>query len=1096
MDKNILFGKIGLFIKKFYTNRLIQGVLVGAVLMIVFYLIFNGIEYFSWLPQKGRLVLLVLFICISAFVIVTFFAIPIVNLIRYRKKMTDREAAVLIGRFFPEVSDKLLNTLQLSEKLSENTDNELLAATIEQRTENLQPINFSDAINLKENYKYLKIFVLAFVVLSVLVIFVPEFTKRPAERIINYSKVYEKPLPFDVTLSSSRLETTQGNDIEFNIHVTGERIPNAFYINGNNGIRLMNKLNTNDFRFIFKNNYQNETFYVEGGDYRSHDIELVVRPNPTLLYYETELVFPKYIKRKNETVTGKTRLVVPQGTELNFTFHTRDVDSLYVFEDTIAFAANNDADDFHFSVKALKSKKLKVHILNEWNGNLEPIPFAIEVVPDAFPDIQVQNFHKDFAKQTYYSGLIADDYGFTKLLYHFEVDGKPEQSFVKNIAIDRRQTRTSFYYSVDLDTLNIFRGDEIKAYFEIFDNDGISGPKSRRSEVYYLSLPTEAQLDSIADSSENQILEKLNKDSKELENLKRDIEEMLRDLMAKKELDWSDKEKMKDLLEKQKQLQEEWQKIQEEQKELSDFLKNNELTSEELFRKQEEINKLFEDVIPEELKEMMEEIEKMLGEMPREKMQEMMKELKKNNENFSQMMDRNLSLLQQLKVEKEVNELINELKELGEKLESNTDSIKAQDAKNQFNTLEQKMDSVMEQNKDLQDPFDISKDEEAADEINDDLDEAGDSENNNDSSGAQKKKKDAGEKMKKMAESLDLMMAGSGMDQLAEDAHLVRILLENVVRSSHAEEDLMRQVGKMRQDDPNVSDKISRQKEISENFVMVSDSLKKMALRQTAIQNFVFDELQIIDNQLEGAMQDVLELRFGMASGKQQKAMMSMNNLALMLAESLDQMEMQMDGMSGSCSKPGKSKKSKGKPQDMKNMKDLQEQLGRQLKEMQQKMQQMQKDGQPMPQMSEELARMAAQQEMIREGMQQMLDEMKKNGQLGDDGLNEIMKDMEKLEEDLVNKRITNQTMKRHKDIMSRMLKAEKAQEEREKEEKRKSNEYRGEQKRHDVDELRYEESVRRQQDFLRTNPIEYQQFYRKKINEYFLNNNDKVSDD
>lgn len=1098
MDKNILFEKIERFIRKFYLNRLIQGALVGSVLMMVFFLIFNGIEYFSWLPQKGRFILLVLFICISAFVIATFFAIPIVNLLRFRKKMSDRDAAVLIGKFFPEVNDKLLNTLQLSESLSENTDNELLAATIEQRTENLKPINFSDAINLKENYKYLKIFGLALVVLSVLVIFVPEFTKRPAERIINYSKVYEKPLPFDVTLSSSRLETTQGNDIEFNIHVTGERIPNAFYINGNNGIRLMNKLNTNDFRFIFKNNYQNETFYVEGGDYRSHDIELVVRPNPTLLYYETELVFPKYIKRKNETVTGKTRLVVPQGTELNFTFHTRDVDSLYVFEDTIAFAANNDADDFHFSVKALKSKKLKVHILNEWNGNLEPIPFAIEVVPDAFPDIQVQNFHEDFAKQTYYSGLIADDYGFTKLLYHFEVDGKPEQSFVKNIAIDRRQTRTSFYYSVDLDTLNIFRGDEIKAYFEIFDNDGISGPKSRRSEVYYLSLPTEAQLDSIAESSENQIFEKLNQDSKELENLKRDIEEMLRDLMAKKELNWSDKEKMKDLLEKQKQLQEEWQKIQEEQKELSDFLKNNELTSEELLRKQEEINKLFEDVIPEELKEMMEEIEKMLGEMPREKMQEMMKELKKNNENFSQMMDRNLSLLQQLKVEKEVNELINELKELGEKLESNTDSIKAQDAKNQFNTLEQKMDSVMEQNKDLQDPFDISKDEEAADEINDDLDEAGDSENNNDSSGAQKKKKDAGEKMKKMAESLDLMMAGSGMDQLAEDAHLVRILLENVVRSSHAEEDLMRQVGKMRQDYPSVSDKISRQKEISENFVMVSDSLKKMALRQTAIQNFVFDELQIIDNQLEGAMQDVLELRFGMASGKQQKAMMSMNNLALMLAESLDQMEMemQMDGMSGSCSKPGKSKKSKGKPQDMKNMKDLQEQLGRQLKEMQQKMQQMQKDGQPMPQMSEELARMAAQQEMIREGMQQMLDEMKKNGQLGDDGLNEIMKDMEKLEEDLVNKRITNQTMKRHKDIMSRMLKAEKAQEEREKEEKRKSNEYRGEQKRHDVDELRYEESVRRQQDFLRTNPIEYQQFYREKINEYFLNNNDKVSDD
>ena len=52
---------------------------------------------------------------------------------------------------------------------------------------------------------------------------------------------------------------------------------------------------------------------------------------------------------------------------------------------------------------------------------------------------------------------------------------------------------------------------------------------------------------------------------------------------------------------------------------------------------------------------------------------------------------------------------------------------------------------------------------------------------------------------------------------------------------------------------------------------------------------------------------------------------------------------------------------------------------------------------QPNPQMqgmSEELARLAAEQEMIRQGMQQMLDQMKKDGQVGDDGLNEIMKDM------------------------------------------------------------------------------------------------------
>ncbi|MBR4837901.1 MAG: hypothetical protein IK004_05640 [Bacteroidales bacterium] len=1105
MSNSALISKIERFIRKFYLNRLIQGALIGLIMMIALFLIINGIEYFSWLPQKGRLVLLLLFVLGTLFVAIFYFAIPVINLIRFRKKMSDENAAVIIGKFFPEISDKLLNTLQLSNELAQDSDNQLLIATIEQRTEHLKPINFSNAVNLKENYKYLKIFGLAFIILSIALIFIPDFSKKPAQRIINYSQEYVKPLPFEVQLSATEIEVSQGKDAEFRIHVTGERIPDAFYIKCRDDvyivstrIHLMNRLNTNDFRFIFKNVYQNEEFYIEGGDYRSQIINLIVRPNPTMLYYEAKLTFPKYIHRKNETINGKTRIIVPQGTDVEFVFHTRDVDSLFITNTQnnsdvqTRFIASPMANDdspllYVYNLNALKTTKFNAILCNNWNTS-DPITFTVEVIPDAYPDIQVQNFHEDFAKQTYYSGLIADDYGFTKLLYHFEVDGKPNQSFVKNIPIDKKNTRTSFYYSIDTDTLTIYRGDEIKSYFEIFDNDGINGPKSKRSEVFYLSLPTTEQLDSIADSSENQILNNLNQRSDELQNLRKDIEDLLRDLMSKKELDWSDKEKMKELLEKQKEVQEEWQKIQEEQKELADFIKENELSSEELIKKQEEINKLFDEVIPDEMKKLMEEIEQLMNEMPRERMQEIMKDLKKNNESLQKMMDRNLSLLEQLKVEKDMNQLLDEMQKLADELLNNTDSISAKDAENQLNKLEKKLDSIIEKNQGLNDPFDINKDDQAFDEAQQDLEDAEESENGNDKEGAKDKKQKAGKKIKEMSESMNSMMLGGGMEQLAEDAHLVRILLENVVRSSHAEEALMKEIGVMKTDDPTVSQKISRQKEISENFVMVEDSLRKMAMRQTSIKNFVFNELQIINQQCESSMQDILELRFGSASQKQQNAIMSMNNLALMLAESLNEMDSQMDGQSSSsCSKPGKSKGKQGQPKSMKNMKDLQNQLGEQLKKMQQQMQQQQKDGTPMQNMSEEFARMAAQQELIREGMQQILDEMKKNGVLGDDGLNQIIKDMEKLEEDIVNKRITNQTIKRNKDIMSRMLKAENAQQEREKEEKRKSDEYKGPAKKHDIDELRYEESIKKQQDFLRTNPIEYQPFYKQKINEYFM---------
>jgi hypothetical protein len=330
-----------------------------------------------------------------------------------------------------------------------------------------------------------------------------------------------------------------------------------------------------------------------------------------------------------------------------------------------------------------------------------------------------------------------------------------------------------------------------------------------------------------------------------------------------------------------------------------------------------------------------------------------------------------------------------------------------------------------------------------------------------------------------------MQMQMQGMQQMAEDAHLVRILLENVVHASHEQEALMTEIGKMRTDDPSLVEKIIHQKEIADNFNMVRDSLRSMALRQPMIQNFVFDELHTIENQTENAMKQLNDLKLSQAVRHQQTAMMSMNNLALMLAESLENMENSMESMGipmQSCqSKPGQSQ------QSMQKMQQLQQQLSEQLKQMQQQMEQGQ---QSQNSMSEEFARMAAEQEMLRQGMQKMLDEMKENGQIGDDGLNEIIKEMEKLEEDLVNKRINQEMIERSRKIESRMLESQKAQEKREQEEKRKSNEYKGSHFDRKIDELLYKETLKKNQEFLKTNPIEYAPYYQNKINEYYLKKN------
>lgn len=1074
-SQQVLIGKIERFVRKFYVNRLIQGVLIGAALWILFYLAMNTLEYFSWFSSAVRRVMFVVLLAGSAVVLALYFVVPLVNLIRYRKKMSLEQAALLIGRFFPGVDDKLLNTLQLSSSDSDLGSQQLLEATIEQRSAQLAPLRFTDAVDLKGNRKYVYIFIALLLILILLSVFLPKFAVQPAQRIIHYRQEYEKPLPFTVTLQQEALETRQGADVPFSIHVEGSQIPEAFYVKSSMGQQLFVKESVNERTYVFKNLVHDFSFQVVGGDYVSRPIPVTVHPNPTLLSYQCLLSYPSYIHRRNEELDGKTRLMVPQGTKLQFVFNTRDCDTLVVVRDSLTTAYSALDGQVTLDFTAATAFQFDLLCRNPWSDQFDPIRFMVDIIPDAYPDIRVESFDEELSTKVYFSGLLADDYGFSKLVFHCDVKQPVERSVLLPVDFDKSQTRTSFFYHIDLDSLGVLPGQHVEAFFEVWDNDGFHGPKSKRSEVFDYYKPSLAALDSLAEQTENDILERMASKAEDANQLRDDIEKMLQELTAKKDLDWTDKEKLKELLEKQVAMEEEWNRLQEEQQQLSEFMEQHELANEELRKKQEQINELFEQVIPEELRKIMEEIDKLLGEMPRERMQEMLQSMKKDNQKLQDLLDRNLSLLEQLKMEKDINELIDQLTELGDDLEQGCDTLSTEEAKEAFEDLMQTFDSLMDRNQQLTEPFNLQQDEAMEESIKQDLD------NGN--------KQNAGSKMKQMADSMMMNMMMGGEEQLAEDAHLVRILLENVVRSSHQQENLLKALGKLRTDDPMVGAKIVQQKELATNFEMVEDSLRAMAMRQPAIQNFVFDELGTIDQQLEMALKYMNDLRFSAAVANQQRALASMNNLALMLAESLENMESMM--MGSACNTSGnKNPKPGQKGKSMQQMKQLQEQLGQQLKQLQQQMQQQGQQGQQSKSQSEEFARMAAEQEMIRRSMQSMLEEMKKNGQLGDDGLNQIIQDMERLEEDLVNKRLDKQTIERNRQILSRMLESEKAQEKRDQDEKRKSNEYKGSGFDRQVDEVFYKEQLKKNQEFLRLNPIQFHPYYRQKINEYYMNRN------
>ena len=159
-QSNFIYQKLELFIKKFYTNELIRGIIFFIGLGLLYFLFTLFVEYFLWLKPIGRTVLFWTFIGVEIFLLLRFILFPIFKLFKLKKGIDYKEASAIIGNHFTEVSDKLTNFLQLSDSDLHHNKSELLLASIEQKANSLQPIPFGNAINFNTNRKYLPLAIL------------------------------------------------------------------------------------------------------------------------------------------------------------------------------------------------------------------------------------------------------------------------------------------------------------------------------------------------------------------------------------------------------------------------------------------------------------------------------------------------------------------------------------------------------------------------------------------------------------------------------------------------------------------------------------------------------------------------------------------------------------------------------------------------------------------------------------------------------------------------------------------------------------------------------------------------------------------------
>ena len=229
-----------------------------------------------------------------------------------------------------------------------------------------------------------------------------------------------------------------------------------------------------------------------------------------------------------------------------------------------------------------------------------------------------------------------------------------------------------------------------------------------------------------------------------------------------------------------------------------------------------------------------------------------------------------------------------------------------------------------------------------------------------------------------------------------------------------------------------------------------------------------------MERQMESAIDVLKEKRVSEAVGKQQFTMTSINNLALLLDDVVQQMQEQMAQQQGKVKKGGNS--GKNKPQ-LGGLSELQKQLSEQISELKQ-------SGKSGRQLSEELAKMAAKQEQLRNALENF--ETGLNGQELGNKIDELIQQMEENEWDIINKDISTETLNRQQDILTRLLDAENALQQRGEDDERKGNTA-------DNYDISVPESLNdylkakeKEIELLKTIPAKLNPYYKKETNKYF----------
>jgi len=906
---SIIQQKLEQFIKKYYTNELIKGAMLFLAIGLLYLLVTLLVEYFLWLSSTGRTILFWTFVAVEAALFIRFMAFPLAKLFKLQQGISHEEASKIIGNHFPQVSDKLLNVIQLNQNQRES---ELLLASIDQKAGEIQPVPFKSAINFKKNTKYLKFVAIPVVIFILASVFGDkDIFSSSYERVVNYDTAYEPPPPFSFYLVNDKLNAIENKSYILKVRTDGEFIPENASISYNDETYYLQQTAPGQFEYTFLQPTEVIDFKLRANKVVSQEYRLDIVKIPSLLAFEMILDYPAYTGKKDEVLKSTGNAIVPEGTGVSWNVSTKNTTSVALKTKDTTYLFSEKATKFSYKKGIYNKLDYAITTSNENLKEYENLSFTLGVVKDEYPEIEVQAKQDSIESQVvYHLGSVSDDYGLTKLQLVYFPEGEEIKLKTEQIKLNKSNF-DQFVYTFP-GNLELSEGIAYEYYFEVFDNDGVHKFKSSKSGIYSFRKLTQDELENEQLENQESSIKGLDKTLENLKDQEKKLEELSKTQKEKNELNWNDKKKLENFIKRQKQQEEMMKKFSEE---LQENLENFQPENEEKDPFKEQLEERLEEN-EEQLKEnekLLDELEKLQEKIDKEDLNEKLEKLAKQNKNQEKNLEQLLELTKRYYVTKKAEKLAEELYKLGEEQEKLAEKPDDENTKEEQEKLNEKFEEYQKEkeeldkdNKELKKPMDIPEKSAGEKQIEEEQQKATDELEKENKEAAKESQKKAAKKMKEMGKMMQAKMESGQGETMEEDVSMLRQVLDNLVVFSFEQEDLMMEFKKIDYGNPVFGKKLTVQNDLKLNFQHIDDSLFALSLRQPMMGTLINKSLTEVQFNMDKSMERLAENQTRQGISSQQYVITGANELAILLSDVLNNMQSQMSGMG--------SGKGKGKP--------------------------------------------------------------------------------------------------------------------------------------------------------------------------------------